>query len=169
MYAHRVGALFLFGMLLSGCASLGALASVQAPRFEAVTGQNAELRLLGPSVQNPMGGAAIRLYARVSNPNPVGITVATLTGTLALDQTHAANVEFPLGLPLQAGGEVVIPLDVIIGFANLPGLANVIGNAVTRGSVGYQLNGTVGVDAGLLGTPTFGPMMLLQGDVQARR
>jgi hypothetical protein len=63
----------------------------------------------------------------------------------------------------------VIPLDVVVGFANLPGLANVVANAVTRGSVGYQLNGTVGVDAGLLGTPTFGPMMLLQGDVQARR
>ncbi|CAN5743794.1 LEA type 2 family protein [soil metagenome] len=169
MNARRCGVLFLFALLLSGCASLGALASVQAPRFEAVTGQNAELRLMGPSAQNPMGGAAVRLYARVSNPNPMGITISTLRGTLALDQTHAADVEFPLGLPLPAGGEVVIPLDVVIGFANLPGLANVVTNAITRGNVGYQLNGTVGVDAGLLGTPTFGPMTLLQGDVQARR
>jgi hypothetical protein len=169
MSARISGALLLVVLALSGCASLGGLAGLQAPRFEAASGQNADLRLVGPSAQHPLGGATIRLYARVSNPNPVGITLSRLTGRLALDGTHAADVEFPLGLPLQAGGDVVIPLDIVVGFANLPALANVVTSAVSRGTVAYDLNGTVGVDAGLLGTPTFGPMTLLQGNVQARR
>jgi hypothetical protein len=169
MFARTTGVLVLFVLAVSGCASLGALASLQAPRFEAAAGQNAELRLMGPSVQHPLGGATIRLYARVSNPNALGITLSTLAGRLSLDGTHAADVEFPLGLPLQPGGETVIPLDVVVGFSNLPALANVVATAVTRGTVAYNLDGTVGVDAGLLGTPTFGPMTLLQGSVDARR
>jgi hypothetical protein len=169
MRARLLGATFLLVLAVSGCASLGGLAALQPPRFEAASGQNAELRLIGPSAQNPLGGASIRLYARVSNPNPLGITLSTLAGTLALDGTHAADVEFPLGLPLSAGGDVVIPLDIVVGFANLPALANVVSNAVTRGTVAYDLNGTVGVDAGMLGTPTFGPMTLVQGNLQARR
>jgi hypothetical protein len=169
MSARVYGVLLLLGVALSGCASLGGLASLQAPRFEAAAGQNAELRLVGPTAQNPLGGAAIRLYARVTNPNALGITLSTVTGRLALDGQHAADVELPLGLPLQAGGDVVIPLDIVVSFANLPGLANVVSSAMTRGTMAYDLNGTVGVDAGLLGTPTFGPMTLLQGNVDARR
>jgi hypothetical protein len=169
MSARKLGALLLLVATLPGCATLGGLAQLRAPIFEVAQGQQAELRLLGPSLQNPMGGAALRLYARVSNPNPMGITLSTLVGQLALDGTHAANVEFPLGLPLSAGGDTVIPLDVVVSFANLPALANVVSSAVTRGSVAYNLNGTVGVDAGLLGSPTFGPMTLLQGSVQAGR
>ena len=165
----RCGAPALAALLLSGCASLGGLASLQAPTFEVAPGQQAELRLMGPSAQHPLGGAAVRLYARVGNPNPVGLTLATLRGQLALDGAHAADVDFPLGLPLRAGEDAVVPLDVMIGFANLPGLANVVTAAVSRGTVGYNLNGTVGVDAGLLGRPTFGPMTLLQGNLQARR
>lgn len=169
MSPRKLSALAALVILLSGCASLGGLAALQPPQFEVAPGQQAELRLIGPTAQNPLGGASIRLYARVTNPNPLGITLSTLAGQLALEGTQAAEVNFPLGLPLQAGGETVVPLDIVVGFANLPGLANVISNAVSRrGSLGYQLNGTVGVDAGILGRPTFGPMTLLQGNVQAR-
>jgi hypothetical protein len=45
----------------------------------------------------------------------------------------------------------------------------VVGRAVTGQTVGYRLDGTIGVDAGALGTPTFGPMTLLRGDAQVRR
>jgi hypothetical protein len=169
MFARSLGFVALSTLVLSGCATLGGLASVQAPTFQVAGDQQAELRLLTPSPQNPLGGAAVRLYARVGNPNPVGLTLSTLTGHLSLDGTHAADVDFPLGVPLAAGGEVVVPIDVVVGFANLPALANIVSSAVTRGSMGYTLNGTVGVDAGLLGRPTFGPMQLLQGNLQARR
>jgi hypothetical protein len=37
------------------------------------------------------------------------------------------------------------------------------------GEVDYELEGTVGVDAGRLGTPTFGPMLLTRGEVRVVR
>ena len=41
--------------------------------------------------------------------------------------------------------------------------------AATGGSVRYDLQGTVGVDAGVLGQPTFGPMSLLSGSMRVTR
>ena len=41
--------------------------------------------------------------------------------------------------------------------------------AATGGSVGYRLDGTMTLDAGLLGRPSFGPMTLLQGIIENRR
>jgi CheY-like chemotaxis protein len=50
-----------------------------------------------------------------------------------------------------------------------PGLADVASRLLTRSSVAYQLDGTVTVDAGVLGQPKFGPSTLLRGDVAVRR
>lgn len=170
MKARAIGVLLLAVALLGGCAGLGALRQVvQAPRFDVSDTNDAQLRLLGPSLRHPVGGLQIRLYARVSNPNPIGLTLARLAGTLALEGNRAADVNFPLGLPLPAGGETEIPLDIEVGFANLPRLAELVPNALSRGSLGYSLNGTVSVDAGVLGQPSFGPMNLLQGTVRTQR
>jgi hypothetical protein len=156
--------------LVGGCASLGALAqAIQAPTFRAAAGQQSQIRLVGPSLDRPLGGVTVRLFTEVSNPNPVGITLAALRGTLALEGTDAARVDFPLGLPLAAGGSSVVPLDISISFADLPRLAQIVPQALNRGSVGYQLNGTVAVDAGMLGQPSFGPMQLLAGTLNAGR
>jgi hypothetical protein len=157
-------------LVMAGCASLGGLArGVQAPTFRAASGQQSEIRLVGPSLERPLGGVAVRLYAEVTNPNPVGITLAALRGNLALEGTDAAGVDFPLGLPLTAGGSSVVPLDISISFADLPRLAQLIPQALDRGAVDYRLNGTVSVDAGLLGQPTFGPMPLFAGTLATRR
>lgn len=152
---------------LPGCASLQNV--LQPPTFSVDQGQQAQLRLLPPSGSRPAGGAAVRLYARVGNPNPVGLTLSTLAGMLQLEGRNAARVEFPLGVPLQAGGEAVVPIDVAIDFADLPQLGNTILRAVTGQSIRYSLNGTVGVDAGLLGQPSFGPMTLLSGEARVTR
>jgi hypothetical protein len=155
--------------LVGGCASLGSLAAaIQPPRFQVASGREAELRLVGPSVQNPLGGATVRLWADISNPNPFGVTLAALAGSLALEGRHAAEVDFPWGLPLMAGQDTIVPLDVTVSFADLPGLGDVVSRAVTGGSVGYQLDGTMTLDAGLLGQPSFGPMELLQGSIRTR-
>ncbi|MEX2584111.1 MAG: LEA type 2 family protein [Gemmatimonadota bacterium] len=165
----RLHLLATFALLgLSGCATLGGL-GIQAPIFHVASDQQSELRLLGPSIQRPLGGASLRLYARVENPNPVGITLSSLAGTLRLEGFDAADADFPLGLPLQAGGSAVVPLDIAISFANLPGLADVLGSAVTGGEIDYSLRGTARVDAGVLGQPSFGPMTLLEGSVRAQR
>jgi len=156
-------------LLISACAALGIGNLLQAPRFSVANGRTAELRLVGPSAQSPLGGAGIRLWAHVQNPNPFGLALSALEGTLSLEGTHAANVNFPLGVPLLANQDTIIPLDLTIRFSDLPGLANLAASLLTRSSVGYELNGTVTVDAGALGQPRFGPSSLLRGDIAIRR
>jgi len=159
----------LVAITLSGCAGLGLNQMLQAPSFSVDSGQSAQLRILGPGPGRPVGGAAVRLFARVGNPNPVGFTLSRLVGNLQLEGRQAADVSFPLGVPLAAGQETVIPLDISINFNDLPGLADVASRALTGRAIGYSLNGTVAVDAGLLGQPSFGPMTLLSGEMRAIR
>jgi hypothetical protein len=149
------------------CASLGPLAGlVQAPRFEDVPGQPAELRLTGPSIGHPLGGANVRVWTQVTNPNPFGLTLSTLTGTLHLEDARAATAEFPLGLPLEAGARSTIPIDLSVDFRDVPGLADVIRRALGREPIDYSLEGTIGVDAGRFGTPVFGPMTIVRGTLR---
>ena len=152
----------------AGCAALEGLRQfIQPPQFSEADGQPAEIRLLGPGQgAGPLGGAAIRLYTRVRNPNPFGLTLRTLSGDLFLEGGRAAGADFPLGLPLTAGGDAVIPLDLRVSFADIPGLADAIRRAVSGQALSYRLDGTVGVEAGQLGTPTFGPMTLLTGEIR---
>lgn len=153
--------------VVGACATLGEL--IQPPRFDQVTGRSSELRLLGPSASRPLGGAGIRLWARVENPNAFGLTLSRLAGNLLLEGEQAATVDLPLGLPMVAQGDTIIPLDVSISFADLPGLANALRNAVSGNAVGYRLVGNVAVDAGPFGQPTFGPSTLLSGDLRVVR
>jgi hypothetical protein len=46
------------------------------------------------------------------------------------------------------------------------GLSEVVRRAARREPVEYRLDGTIGVDAGTLGQPVFGPMTLVRGDLQ---
>lgn len=154
-------------LVSASCASLGSI--VQAPEFSVAPGRTAELRLSGPTPQSPLGGATVRVWAKIRNPNPMGLALSALEGNLALEGTHAAAVRFPLGVPLLARQDTVIPLDLTIRFSDLPGLANVAQRLLTRSTVSYTLNGTVTVDAGVLGQPRFGPSTLLRGDLVVRR
>ena len=157
----------LAALAFSGCAALEGLRGlVQAPRFEEAPGQDAEIRLVGPSRSQPLGGAGVRIYTQVTNPNAFGLTLGTLRGTLHIEGTRAADVDFPLGLPLRAAEQTVVPIDLSISFSDLPGLADVIRRAVNREPLAYHLEGTSGVDAGQLGQPTFGPMTVLRGELR---
>lgn len=162
--------LALLALALPGCAPLAGLGAViQPPRFEMASDRPSELRLLAPAAERPLGGAAVRLWARVENPNAFGLTLSTLAGTLFLEGQQAAQADFPLGLPLAAAADTVIPLDLIVSFADVPGLANVALQLVERSQLGYRLDGRASVDAGLLGQPVFGPMTLLEGLLHVRR
>ena len=99
------------------------------------------MRLAGPSAGRPFGGATVRLWTEVSNPNPFGFTLGTLDGTLFLEGTRAAAAAFPLGLPLGAGQQSVVPLELSVSFSDLPALADVIRRAARRESVEYHLDG----------------------------
>jgi hypothetical protein len=151
-------------LTLPACASLeGLRAFVQPPTFRQ-TDQPAEVRLAGPSTDRPFGGATVRLWTEVSNPNPFGLTLGTLDGTLFLEDSRAAAAAFPLGLPLGAQQRTVIPIELSISFSDLPGLADVVRRAARREPVAYRLDGTIGVDAGRIGQPVFGPMTLMRGN-----
>ena len=165
----RRGLAIVLVVCSTGCATLeGLRALVQAPKFEEAEGQPAEIRLLGPGTNRPLGGAAVRIWTKVTNPNAFGITLGTLSGTLLLEGTRAATAEFPLGLPLTAGQENVVPIDLSISFSELPALADTLRRAARNQTVPYALDGTIGVDAGRLGQPVFGPMTLVHGDLRIR-
>jgi hypothetical protein len=83
-----------------------------------------------------------------------------------LQESRAAEIDLPLGLPLTAGEEETFPIDFSISFADLPGLGDAIRRAIDREPIDYRLDGTVGVDAGRYGQPEFGPMTLLRGDIR---
>lgn len=152
-----------------GCASLTSFSRiVQPPRFGEAHDQPAEIRLAGPSVNRPLGGATVRLWTRVTNPNPFGFRLSTLRTTLTLEGNRAASGDFPLGLPLGAREEAVVPLEMSIDFADLAELSRAVRGAVDGRAVEYELEGTIGIDAGALGKPTFGPMTLLRGNLGPR-
>ena len=166
LYRVCVVIVLIGGITLSaGCAAITSLSQlIQPPRFEQAD-QPADLRLIGPSPRHPAGGAGVTLWIRVTNPNPFGFTLSTLDTTLLLEGQHAATGNFPLGLPLGAGQESVVPIDLTISFTDIPNLANVVRRAASNQPLGYQLDGTVGVEAGRFGQPTFGPMLLVRGEI----
>jgi Late embryogenesis abundant protein len=145
----------------TGCATLQQLqAFIQPPRFEQDHQSRSEIRLRGTS------GASVRIWTRVSNPNSFGVTLGTLQGTLNLEGSRAATVDFPFGLPLQARSEEIVPIDISVDFRDIPGLGSAITRAVSRQPIAFELEGTIGISTGGLGTQTLGPMTWLRGEIQ---
>jgi len=144
-----------------GCAALQSLQTfVQPPRFEQDRQSRSEIRLRGTT------GAAVRIWTRVSNPNSFGLTLGTLRGTLRLEGSRAASVDFPFGLPLQAQSEDIVPIDISVDFRDVPELGQAIVRAVTRQPIAFEIEGTIGVSAGGLGMQTLGPMTWLRGELR---
>lgn len=153
--------------VLAACAALSTLGIVPL-RFSEPPGSEPELRILGPAADRPLGGAALRLYARIENPNQIGLTLRQVAGDLYIEDAEAIAVDFPLGLPLSAGQDTIIPLDVSLRFDRLPRLASLARTALTGNPLGYRLEGSFSVDAGNLGSPRFGPLTLLNGSIRVR-
>ena len=158
---RRLSLVLTLAAICSGCAALQQLSAfVQPPHFEQEDGQPSAIRLNGTS------GAAVRIWTRVSNPNGFGLTLGTLRGSLRLEGSHAATVDFPFGLPLPARGEEVVPIDISVNFRDIPGLGSAISRAVTRQPIEFELEGTIGVSAGGFGEQTVGPMTFLRGELR---
>ncbi len=153
--------------LATGCALLQT-AGVVPLRFSTPPDRDAELRLLAPGRDRPVGGAAIRLWARVENPNSFGLRLSRVAGDLRIEDAEPIGVDFPLGLPLSARQDTVIPLDVSLSFDALPRLASLARTVITGRPLAYQVMGSFTVDAGRLGSPSFGPLELLAGEIRLR-
>lgn len=171
MDLRRSGAAFAIATLAVttalGCAALESL-GILALRFESADDRGTELRLLEPSAGRPLGGAALRLWAHVENPNGFGLRLTEVAGDLSIADAGMIDVEFPLGLPLVAFQDTVIPLDVSIGFDDLPSLAGIARAAIGGDRLDYRLDGTFAVEAGGYGRPRFGPWTLLEGEIRVR-
>jgi hypothetical protein len=168
MHTRTLSGIVALAMLANACGALTPLGRlIQPPRFSEADHQPAELRLMTPSASNPLGGAGVTVWLEVTNPNPFGFTLTTLSTTLLLEGGRAATGDFPLGLPLTAGQTTVVPVDLSISFADVPGLAGAVRQAVAGEPLAYELEGTVGIDAGRFGQPTFGPMRFVTGGFQA--
>ncbi len=152
---------------LTACATIG-LGPIQPLSFDESDERASELRVLPPSSRQPLGGAALRIWARVQNPNSFGLTLTEVAGELTLEDVGAIAVEFPLGLPMAAFQDTLIPLDVTLGFDDVPRLGSVARAAIFGESIDYRIDGTFTVDAGALGAPRFGPWTLLEGEVRVR-
>src|SRR2546421_1532202 len=124
----RLVVLALIGATTGACGGLGNLQQIiRPPRFEQAAGQPAEIRLVGPNATSPLGGAGVRIWLAVTNPNPFGFTLSRLNATLMLEGNRAATGDFPLGLPLTGGQQTIVPLDLSISFADVPGLSRTLG------------------------------------------
>lgn len=154
-------------VVLTGCATLG-LPEIQPLEFRQAPDRASTVRLLPPSSSRPIGGLALRLWVDVANPNPVGLTLSELTGTLFLEGEEGPEADFPLGLPLDAGQDTVIPLDLSLSFEGLPDLTSAVRSAVTEGAMDYRLEGEFGVRAGRIGPTRFGPTTLVAGTLDVR-
>jgi hypothetical protein len=164
---RRLSVAVLSCVLASACASLDGLRTlVRAPQFDQAESRRSEIRLSGPAPGTPAGGASVRLWTKVTNPNGFGLTLGTLRGTLHLEGARAATVDFPLGLPLQARSATEIPIDILIDFQDVHGLSQAMSRAVARQPIAFDLEGTVSVSAGPLGEPLFGPMTILRGELR---
>lgn len=153
---------------LVACASLGLEGPIRPPRFSEAEDRSSELRVLPPSTDRPAGSAAVRLWARVENPNPFSLTVTELTGDLFLGEA-ALDVDLPLGLPLVAEADTVIAIDLSVGLDDVPRLAETALGALVTGALDYRLDAIIGIEAGLLGRPRFGPFTLLEGELEVSR
>jgi hypothetical protein len=163
---RRISFAAVLALATVGCASLDGLrAFMQPPRFEQTTGQRSEIRLTGLR-GGQAGGATVRLWTTVTNPNSFGFTLGTLRGTLHLEGARAATVDFPIGLPLQANETTDVPIDIVVDFRDLPGLGQTISRAIARQPIEFELEGTIGVSAGRFGEPVFGPMTIVRGELR---
>ena len=159
--AVRVVVLAAMVWSMPGCTALQQLQNfIQPPRFEQDDQSRSEIRLQG------INGAAVRIWTRVSNPNSFGVTLGTLQGTLHLEGSRAATVDFPLGLPLQPRAEQVVPIDISVDFRDVPGLGQAITRAIARQPIAFEIEGTVGISAGRLGEQRLGPMTWLRGELR---
>lgn len=166
--SSATAAALLLALAVAACATLGQLLGVQEPVFQVAAGRSSTLRLGAPSITHPRGTATMRVWTQVTNPNAFGLTLSTLQGKLALEGRDLVDVDLPLGLPMPAAADTVIPLDLTFGFESLAALGSVASRLVTGDALEYELKGKLGVRAGPLGEPTFGPRTWLRGSVEVQ-
>lgn len=147
--------------LVAACAP-GAAPGVGAPTFRLVPGASGVQRL----DLTPDGARlTVRTTLLATNPNPIGLRLASLDGALVLRDVQAADVRFVGGIDLPAQGSAELVLDVALALPGALGLVDA-GLALVGGApVAFRIEGALGVD--LFGVRTAFPRTtLVQGELQ---
>lgn len=165
---RRTSTALLFALALGGCATLGLGGLVQPPRFQSADDRGSYFRMLPPNAGMPYGGVSLRVWTRVSNPNSFGLNLTSLAGDLYLDNSRTATFDLPMGLPLLAAQDTVVPVDIEVDLQDVPRIARVLENAVGTGSVRYRMDGKVGVSTPTFGYQEFGPATIVSGAAPVR-
>jgi hypothetical protein len=152
---------------LAAVASLGlsscfprASAGVQPPRIEV---EDTVLLKLNPPSLGIAPEAVLGLKLKITNPNPFGVNIARVQGKLYLDDGESGGVEIP-GLNINPTGtsRVETQISIPLNEGNLNRFIKVVqGKSVT-----YRVDGTLTLEAGVLGKPVLGPYTVFQGVIR---
>jgi hypothetical protein len=152
-----IGSALVLGLV--GC--VGNL--VQTPKFE--MREAGLLRLNPPGLTGIAPEAVIRVVLEARNPNPIDLGLTEMKFDLFLDGKKVAAGGTP-GFNMKANAVPSnVPVDVSIPID--PSSLQSMFKIVTGSKVVYRLEGSFAVDAGALGKPRFGPVVLAQGSYQA--
>lgn len=154
-------------LTLGACAVVTPERAVRNLEFEFVAEGSGLRRLDLPGIGGGSPSATVRIRTRVSNPNPLALRLTGLEFDLYVNANRAASGSFAGGVDLPARGQTVLDLDVTVGLAEATRLVSDLAAAARGQRTAYRLDGTVSVDAGPLGRPSFGPLTIVTGTVSA--
>lgn len=120
--ALAVGSLMATALGTGACWGLARVLGVEAPRLETAPERESVLTLDAASLLTGRPRATLRIWTRITNPNDFALTLSTLRGSVFLEDNEMAEVDLPLGLPLLAARDTVIPIDVGFGMPALSSL-----------------------------------------------
>jgi len=131
--------LLVLTSLASGCATLQQLlaASVQTPTLTFKSATLADVSL---------GSATVNLSFQLDNPNPFGLSLASVDYAFFVEGKQVVAGSPPRGLTIPASGSAEVVLPASVKFADL---APVLETFLTRDVASYRAQGSIGVETPL--------------------
>ncbi|HVE84435.1 MAG TPA: LEA type 2 family protein [Myxococcales bacterium] len=123
-------------LAVSGCAALQQLlaASIQTPTLTFTNATLADVSL---------ASATVNLHYRLDNPNPVGLSLASVEYAFFVEGHQVVAGRPPLGLTIPASGSAEVVLPANVRFADVE---PVIQTFLTRDVAAYRVKGAIGVE-----------------------
>lgn len=160
-----------FSLLLAGSLALMAAVAcapgarvVSPPTFRLDAAASGFVSIDPPGVGD--GTALFRVALIAENPNPIGVKLASLDGSLFFREVRAAAVSFRGGIDLPGYGSAQLLLDVRVPLGAAPALLDALAALVGGSPVRYRVEAAVGIE--LLGTvQRFPSFTLAQGELSS--
>jgi len=135
--------LALLPLAITACAP-GTQPLISAPTFTVIDAGTGFQHVDPPGVGS--GAAVFDVHLRVHNPNPIGLTLASLDGDLYLGGRLAASTTFRGGVDLPAQGSGDLVMRVSVPLAQAPEFVGILARLIGGGATRYRLDASAGVD-----------------------